>query len=174
MLQRRGGRHAPLAVLLGVGEVEQLQEARRLLAADGPVEGAASEGGFVELAGGAELAAVELLGECEDGIAPGFGIEPPTAHSRKPAIVWILRPGDRRLTPSVRREDFPMEPLERPAVVDKTGSQIFQQVGVRRTLAQLAEVAGRAYEPLAEMPGPNAIHDHARSQRSRLCHDRFR
>ncbi len=47
-----------------------------------------------------------------------------------------------------------------------------EQFGVRRPLAELAEVAGRADQAPAEVVLPDAVHHHARSERVILAGDR--
>ena len=48
-----------------------------------------------------------------------------------------------------------------------------EQLGMRGPFAADAEIVGRAHEPFAEMPLPDAIHDHARGERVLLRRDPF-
>src|SRR5262245_59600313 len=59
-----------------------------------------------------------------------------------------------------------MQPLERPAVDDKAGGEVIEQLRMRRAVSLSAEVAWRVHEWLAEMPAPDAIDDDARRQRA--------
>ena len=58
-----------------------------------------------------------------------------------------------------------MERLQRPAILDEPGREPVEQLRVRRELAQPAEIVDRTDQALAEMPAPDAIHDHPGRER---------
>src|SRR5215471_15654614 len=66
-----------------------------------------------------------------------------------------------------------MHRLDRPTLLDKSRGEVIQELGVRWTLPKLSEVAGRAYDALAEMRFPDAIHDHSRRERIAWADDRL-
>ena len=58
-----------------------------------------------------------------------------------------------------------MQLFEAPAVRDEAAREPVEQLGMRRRLAELAEVARRADEPAPEMVLPDAVDDHAGGER---------
>src|SRR5260370_35370758 len=66
-----------------------------------------------------------------------------------------------------------MQRLYRPPIVYQSRSQVIEQLGVRRPLAKLAEIAGCAHDSLPEMKCPNAIGDHSRGERIGRAGDRL-
>ena len=58
-----------------------------------------------------------------------------------------------------------MQRLDRPPSVDQAAGQPIEQLGMRRSFAQQTEIVGRAHEPRAKMPSPDAIHEHATGER---------
>ena len=66
-----------------------------------------------------------------------------------------------------------MHRLDRPSAFDKSRRQVIEQFRIRRTIAHLAEVAGRAHDARAEVMLPDPIHHHARGQRILRDGDRF-
>src|SRR5205085_11337077 len=69
-----------------------------------------------------------------------------------------------RLLVRRRQQDFAVQRLDRPAGGEAL-RQVVEQLGVRRRLAELAEVARGADEALAEVVLPDAVDHHARRQR---------
>ena len=51
--------------------------------------------------------------------------------------------------------------------------QVVEQLGMRGPFAELAEVARRAHDAVAEMMLPDAVHHHARGERIVRVGDRF-
>jgi hypothetical protein len=74
-----------------------------------------------------------------------------------------------RLAIDRREHDLAIQPLERPSVRDEAGGEIVQQFRMRGLLALHSEIAGGGHQRLAEMPAPDAIHDHARRQRGAIA-----
>src|SRR5262245_12298960 len=70
-----------------------------------------------------------------------------------------------------RQKDLAMQPLHRPTMRDKSRSQIIQQFRMRGLLPLRTEVAGGGNQGLAEVPVPNAIHDHSCGQWGRIGKD---
>ena len=58
-----------------------------------------------------------------------------------------------------------MQFLQAPAIGDEAMGQPVEQLGMRRLLAQLAEVARGGHQPAAEMILPDAVDDDARGER---------
>ena len=59
---------------------------------------------------------------------------------------------------------------DQPSSTNRAASQS-SSAGMRRRFGQHAEVVGRAHDPVAEMPLPDPIDDHARGQRVVLRRD---
>ena len=69
-----------------------------------------------------------------------------------------------RLAIRRRGHDQPVQRLEPPAARHELARQPVEQLGMRRRLAQPAEVARCGHEPLAEMILPDPVDDHPRAQ----------
>ncbi len=70
----------------------------------------------------------------------------------------------RRLPVRGREQDFAMQLLQAPPFRDETPRQPVEQLGMRRLLAELAEIVRGADDAAAEVVGPDAIDDDARGQ----------
>ena len=74
-------------------------------------------------------------------------------------------PRGRRLPIGGRRQDQPMDVLQRPAAADQFVRQPIEQLGMRRAAAVMPEIGGRLDDAAAEMVMPEPIHHHASRQR---------
>src|SRR5262249_18478465 len=94
--------------------------------------------------------------------------DPAAVHSPEELVVRIRgRVARVKLSPNLVRRgqhDLAVKNLDGPALGHEPAGQIVQQFGVRRPLAERAEVGGRADDAPAEVPGPDAVDDDAGRQ----------
>ena len=176
-LQRDVRRHALVAGAVRIGEIEKRQHAVQLAPADEAVDRAAMILRLVQLLRRAAHLQIQIARDVEQRVAQRFGIQPLPVGAPQQPIVRIGREIGRRIIRAqlVRRgeHDLAMHGLDRPLVLDEAARQIIEQLRMRGTLAQLAEIAGRAHDSLAEMMLPDAIHHDARGQRIARIGDRL-
>ena len=162
-LLRHGGLKALRRAHVRAGEVERAEHRGEVLAVNvsvgcaprgeglrGQVHGQAA-GREVELAGReqervAELLEVEALAvELPEQRVRGVGL-----HALGTVVAGLLV--------GRGQHDDLVQLLDAPAVGDKTRRQPVEQLGMRRRVGAHAEIAGRADEARAEVPGPDTVH----------------
>ncbi len=113
--------------------------------------------------------AIERARDGQQRVAHRLEIEPLTIEPPDQPVLGVAleRVGPRQtaLLIRAREHDPPVQRLERPAGRDELGGQVVEQLGMAGRVAAHAEVAGRRDQPLAEMPLPHAVDQHAGRQR---------
>ena len=107
---------------------------------------------------------IQAAADGQDRVADLLGRQPAHREPPEPAVARVLgqarRRRPRRHAVGAREQDQPVHPLDPPAAVHELGGQPVEQFGMRRRLAELAEVVGRGHDAPAEVVLPEPV-DHA-------------
>ena len=113
--------------------------------------------------------AVEPAGRGQDRVADRLGLHAAGRIVLQQAVlrVGLLRGrrGPIRRLERLRQHQRADQPLHRPAVFHEAGGQVVEQLGVRRQLADVAEVVDRAHQAGAEQVVPDAVDHHPGGER---------
>ncbi len=113
--------------------------------------------------------AVQPAAHGQQRVADRLALQPPHPRSVQPEVVRIggvrVLVGARRHPVRAAQHHGPDRLLERPAVPDQLDREVVEQFGVRRRLAEDAEVIDRGHDAPAEQVVPEPVDDHARDER---------